>query len=172
MPRSTRWVLPILSIAALLILASAPVLAEADSSGAQYEDALPSGCGPSPCQNGNLSAHSGSDSDSSHSGSANDAGDEDASSAESDHEGGGSPGEDTQGKSKHRADHKSADQAPPKAKASAGDATQDGDGGSSPLVPILIAIAVLAALSAGVVLYRRKREQRPSDEPPSATPPT
>ncbi len=35
--------------------------------------------------------------------------------------------------------------------------TTAGDGSSSPLVPILIAIAVLAAISVGAVLYRQRR---------------
>ena len=38
-------------------------------------------------------------------------------------------------------------------------------GGSSPLVPILIAIAVLAAISIGVVMIRQRRQRRG----PSAT---
>jgi cobalamin biosynthesis Mg chelatase CobN len=37
------------------------------------------------------------------------------------------------------------------------------DGGSSPLVPILIAIAALAAISIGFVLYRQRRG--PGDDP-------
>ena len=39
--------------------------------------------------------------------------------------------------------------------------TSSSDGGSSPLIPILIAIAVLAALSAGVVMMRNKRQGKP-----------
>lgn len=35
------------------------------------------------------------------------------------------------------------------------------DGGSSPLVPILIALAVLAAISIGAVVMRRKRDSEP-----------
>jgi cobalamin biosynthesis Mg chelatase CobN len=35
------------------------------------------------------------------------------------------------------------------------------DGSSSPLVPILIAIAVLAAISIGAFLYRQRRQQDP-----------
>jgi hypothetical protein len=37
------------------------------------------------------------------------------------------------------------------------DASSSGSGGSSPVVPILIAVAVLAALSVGVVLYRERK---------------
>ncbi len=36
-------------------------------------------------------------------------------------------------------------------------ASDDG-GGSSPLVPILIAVAVLAAISIGAVIYRQRRQ--------------
>jgi hypothetical protein len=42
-----------------------------------------------------------------------------------------------------------------------------GGGGSSPVVPILIAVAVLAALSISVVLYRERR----GDGPDSVNPP-
>ena len=38
--------------------------------------------------------------------------------------------------------------------------TSSDDGGSSPLVPILIAIAVLAAISIGVVMIRQRRQRR------------
>ena len=34
------------------------------------------------------------------------------------------------------------------------------DGGSSPLVPILIAILALAAISVGAVMYRQRRQRR------------
>jgi cobalamin biosynthesis Mg chelatase CobN len=45
------------------------------------------------------------------------------------------------------------------------------DGGSSPLVPILIAVAVLAALSIGAVLYRMRRaDGAEAPEPGSSAP--
>lgn len=44
------------------------------------------------------------------------------------------------------------------------------DGGSSPLVPILIAIAVLAAVSVAVVMIRQRR-QRNSGGPSAAASP-
>jgi hypothetical protein len=47
-------------------------------------------------------------------------------------------------------------------------ASESGDGSSSPLVPILIAIAVLAAISIGAVLYRQRRQR--SEPGASATP--
>lgn len=43
-------------------------------------------------------------------------------------------------------------------KTAQGEQTSGSSGGSSPLVPILIAIAVLAAISIGVVIYRQRRQ--------------
>jgi len=43
--------------------------------------------------------------------------------------------------------------------ASATPASSQDSGGSSPLVPILIAIAALAAISIGVVMFRAKRQR-------------
>jgi hypothetical protein len=43
------------------------------------------------------------------------------------------------------------------------DASGAGGGGSSPLLPVLIAMAVLAAASIGVVLYRQRREDNGPD---------
>jgi cobalamin biosynthesis Mg chelatase CobN len=45
--------------------------------------------------------------------------------------------------------------------------TSTDDGGSSPLVPILIALAVLAAISVGVVAMRKRREDAESGAPAS-----
>jgi hypothetical protein len=42
---------------------------------------------------------------------------------------------------------------------------ESGDGGSSPVVPILIAIAVLAAISMGVLLMRQRRQRGGSLSP-------
>ena len=39
------------------------------------------------------------------------------------------------------------------------------DGGSSPVVPILIAIALLAAVSVGVVVWQRRRGDAPPITP-------
>jgi cobalamin biosynthesis Mg chelatase CobN len=40
---------------------------------------------------------------------------------------------------------------------------QDNGGGSSPLLPILIAVAVLAAISIGAYVYRQRRQSRGPD---------
>jgi cobalamin biosynthesis Mg chelatase CobN len=46
--------------------------------------------------------------------------------------------------------------------------SQSSDNGSSPLVPILIGIAVLAAISVGAVMYRQRRQRRgPTASAPS-----
>jgi cobalamin biosynthesis Mg chelatase CobN len=47
----------------------------------------------------------------------------------------------------------------PKNQVEAAPASGEGGSGSSPLVPILIAIAALAALSLGTVLYRQRRQR-------------
>ncbi len=73
------------------------------------------------------------------------------------HDGGGtgqsSPGASVNGGAKNAA-HPSGQNASP-----ATQSHSDG-GGSSPLVPILIAIAVLAAISVAVVMIRQKRQRR------------
>ncbi|HWJ41833.1 MAG TPA: hypothetical protein VNR67_00185 [Solirubrobacterales bacterium] len=50
-------------------------------------------------------------------------------------------------------------------------ASSESDDGSSPLVPILIAIAVLAAISIGAFLYRQRRQDDPGSpvSPPKAS---
>jgi hypothetical protein len=59
---------------------------------------------------------------------------------------------------------------PPNQTASGKPASHSDDGGSSPLVPILIAIAVLAAISVAVVMIRQRR-QRNSGGPSAAASP-
>jgi hypothetical protein len=44
------------------------------------------------------------------------------------------------------------------------------DGGSSPLVPILIAVAVLAAIAIGAVVYRQRRQGDAEGGTPSPEP--
>lgn len=54
------------------------------------------------------------------------------------------------------------------AQAAAIEPASEDDGGSSPLVPILIAIAVLAAISIGVVVIRQRRGQDASPGTPAS----
>jgi cobalamin biosynthesis Mg chelatase CobN len=65
--------------------------------------------------------------------------------------GGGKPGGDASPKAAHQGIGKSV------ALKSEGPSSTSGTGGSSPVVPILIAILVLATLSIGVVVYRERR---------------
>jgi hypothetical protein len=176
-PRPGGLTLPILSLFALLVFTWAAVPARADSSGIQYQDAPPTACGEATCKGENLSAPSGSKP--SRPESASKAAGDDSAAAENDLEAGGEPGAGRQGERKNRADQKPANHGPAEAQekgAASTDASQAGDDGASPLVPILVAIAILAAASAGVIFYRRRQGPSddttgPSDDTPSATPP-
>lgn len=74
------------------------------------------------------------------------------------HEGGGTgqgnPGGSANGGAKN-AVHPAGQKTPAAVKSQSSD-----NGGSSPLVPILIAIAVLAAISVAVVMIRQRRQRR------------
>lgn len=48
-------------------------------------------------------------------------------------------------------------------------ATESSDDGSSPLVPVLIAVAVLAAISIGAYYYRQRRQDTGSPVSPNAS---
>jgi cobalamin biosynthesis Mg chelatase CobN len=160
-----------LSVMALLALLCVPALAHAeDSSGVQYSDAIPKVEGentptqkkkPQPiakaADNGGAAApeRSGDGSDASEPG--NGSSEEDSSSSggvAKDRDGGtgqGSPGGSASGKAEGKVQ-------PPAH--GGGEATaQKSDGGSSPLVPILVAILVLAAISVGVVMLKQRRQR-------------
>jgi cobalamin biosynthesis Mg chelatase CobN len=139
-----------------------PVLAQADSSGTQYSEGTPKATGGSetpahtsttkgggqsaPAQTSPpVSPESGYSSEGSYSGSGG--------------TNGGGTGQGSQDKGSGGA-QKTAQQQSPTANVS--HTTPSSDGGSSPVVPILLAIAVLAAISIGAVTMRRKRHQRSS----------
>jgi hypothetical protein len=148
--------LGLLSMSALLAFACFPVLAQADSSELEYRDAPPAEFKKTPNKNpanspktGGQSATSpGSTGDSDSGGKSND--ESGAIAGQKDGGGKGGPGSQT-GKG-----DKSGVQ--PKAIGSIPTSTDDG---SSPLAPILIALAVLAAISIGAVVMRRRRESGP-----------
>ncbi len=141
-----------LSVLALLALACFPVLAHADSSGVQYENAVPTVTGKhhsgtpatsSAVANGGASKPSrtgsggaGSSSGGSSSGKSNTAG------------GKGGTGQSSPGNAQQLG-------------TPAGEPVpiSHGSGGASPLVPILIAILVLAAISIGAVMIRQRRQR-------------
>jgi len=172
-PASRRYLL-VSSLLALLALALSPVAAMADSSGTQYEDALPSADGgkqndppAKSSSNGGASAptaDSGSNgSDSSGSSSQSPSSESGGAAAAKGGDGGtgqgsqetGQPGGGNQGTQ----DKGQASDPQPASQLTPATETSDDDGGSSPLVPILIAIAVLAAISVGAVVMRQRRQR-------------
>lgn len=102
-----------------------------------------------------------------HSGGSNEAGESDE--GESSQQGGVAPGgDDGTGQGKAGGSANKATHPAPKS-VTAKPASHSDDGGSSPLVPILIAIAVLAAISVAVVMIRQRRG-RPGGPKPTASP--
>jgi cobalamin biosynthesis Mg chelatase CobN len=154
-----------------LALACFPVLAHAeDASGVQYSDAIPKAEGEnSPVQhkrppvakaadNGGAAAPTGmTDSDTS-----NEPGDGSSESDSSSREGGAAPkGSDSgtgQGKPAGSANHASGPKVQHSGQIAATPSSQSSGSSSSPLVPILIAILVLAAISVAVVMIRQRRQ--------------
>lgn len=167
-----RWLLSLSSVLALLALACFPVFAQADSSGAQYSDPLPTAEGnniPNPnggaktstTPTGGSTAPTGPSSSGSGAGYSGE---------------GASSG--TGGKAGHSGNNGGTGQGSPDNASAAGGNTQvqpadqasapsSSDGGSSPLVPILIAVLALAAISIGVVMLRARRQRVSGNAPAS-----
>jgi cobalamin biosynthesis Mg chelatase CobN len=160
----------VVSVLALLAFACLPVLAQADSSGIQYEDAtptathhgsqIPSGSGGSPAHSSGANGGNSTSGGSKHSGSSEGSPKEGEStatgggSAKNGNGGGGGKAQGSPGKASSQHGGKGAKPLGTNA------AKQESDGGaSSPLVPILIAIAILAAISIGVVAMRQRRKR-------------
>ena len=73
-----------------------------------------------------------------------------------------------QGKPAGSANDKGPDPVQPANQPKGTSTSQSSDGGSSPLVPILIGIVALAAISVGAVMYRQRRQRRgPTASAPS-----
>lgn len=152
-----------LSVLALLAFGCFPVLAHADSSGLQYQDAPPTVTGGTVNNGDDPSA--GSSGAAGSSGSSG-GGAEGGSAADGSSKGSG-------GAAKKGGDNSGAQGSQGNLKGSVGGgqplgsgaapvpAGEEDSGGSSPLVPILIAIVVLAAISLGAVMYRRRRAGAP-----------
>jgi cobalamin biosynthesis Mg chelatase CobN len=157
-----RWGLfAVLSVSALLACACFPLLAQADSSGAVYEPELPTATGHS--GGGGTASHGGSGGGatasqikgSNHSGSSKNSSQGGSSPAKGGANGGGSG----QGSPGNGSSGSPGAQPQGGTQTSAGAPASSG-GGSSPLVPILIAIAALAAISIGAVAMQRRRQHR------------
>ncbi|HEX3174058.1 MAG TPA: hypothetical protein VHQ43_07555 [Solirubrobacterales bacterium] len=153
---------------ALLALACFPLLAQAGSAGIQYEDSpptatthgsnIPSGSGGSPAHTSDTRDDGSASHGSTNSGSSEEGPSKES---ESDTAGGvpakaGNDGNGGNGQGNPAKGAKNEDLSGAKPVSSSGAKSDDG-GDSSPLVPILIAVAVLAAISVGVVAFRQRR---------------
>jgi MYXO-CTERM domain-containing protein len=163
-----------------LAFACLPALAQADSSGIQYEDAPPTATGQKPTVRHeppaeSSSASGGATAPSSQGGSASGGAGGSSSEDPSSESGGvastGGNGGNGQGSPGTAADNPVAggeqgisQGSPVETKSAAED-----DGGSSPLVPILIAIAVLAAISLGALTMRQRRQRQGGSISPEAS---
>ncbi len=181
---SARSVASLLSVLVLVALACFPVLAHAASEIPQYESEIPTTKGhqhpPTQSDNppGDGESHSNGGATASDGGQAGTPGSGSSSGGSS--SGGesanagnnpstGSGGGNGQGSPGNGA---TADGKPgtlSQAKPISSDASSSDDGGSSPLVPILIAIAALAAISIGAVVIRQRRQGPGSSISPEAS---
>lgn len=144
-----------LSVLALLAFGCVPTLAFAASAGYQYEDAPPTSTGKPPSES-NLEDGSSSTSGV---GTPNGGSGGDGSSAKSSGEGGGSSkaaGAGKDGTGQQGSQAKGDESALGAGKQISAEPGSDG-GGSSPLVPILIAIVLLAGASVAYVVIKRRR---------------
>jgi cobalamin biosynthesis Mg chelatase CobN len=172
-PQPGRSLFALMSVVALLALACFPVFAHAeDSSGVQYSDNLPSAEGENhPVQhkrppvakaadNGGASAPTATTGSPDSNDSTEGSSEEESSSAGGGVAANGNDRGDGTGQSSPAG---SANKAPG-SKVQHGDqnastpVSKSSDSGSSPLVPILIAILVLAAISVAVVMIRQRRQ--------------
>jgi cobalamin biosynthesis Mg chelatase CobN len=171
-PLAGRLILA-LSVLALLAFSCFPVLAQADSSGIQYSDAPPTVTGSHkiPTQsepsahsskaNGGAKANGSGGSGSSGKGSSAGGSSSKSGGAPATANGGGTGQQGSPGKGSANGSGNLSGTTQSGKPASSQDS-----GSSSPLVPILIAIAVLAAISIGVVaMQRRRRGSAPSVSP-------
>lgn len=170
----------LLSVLALLAFALFPVAASADSSGYEYENAIPTPTGSHHSTptvvggNEDGKAHASNESGGTPSGGSGGSGSDSSggSSAGKDPStgSGSGAGEDKNGNGSTSPQHQNGGkdaaggvgtlEAVPASSQSSSD-----DGGSSPLVPILIILAVLAAVSVGVVVWQRRRGDTPPITP-------
>jgi cobalamin biosynthesis Mg chelatase CobN len=172
-----RSVFVLLSVLALLAFALFPVAASADSAGYEYENAVPTPTGgthkaPTVVGGGNEEeddAHaSKKGGGSGGTGSGSDGGSSEGGNADTPATQGSGDGKDGNGSttSQHPNGGKDAGQSKvANFEEVPSPSAESDDGGSSPLVPILIVIALLAAISVGVVVWQRRRGDAPPITP-------
>jgi cobalamin biosynthesis Mg chelatase CobN len=158
-----------LSVLVLLAMCCVPVLAQASSAGYQYSDAPPTVTGGKPPSQSNLSGGSkstsgiGSPAGSGKSSGAKSSGEGNGSQASSNGSGGGN-GAGQQGSQGN------GSQQSPAGNANGSPEPGSSGSGSSPLVPILIAIVLLAGGSIAYVMIKRRRVGDPaSGDSPGST---
>jgi cobalamin biosynthesis Mg chelatase CobN len=164
----------LLSVLALLAFAFFPVAASADSAGYEYENAVPT---PTGSHHSTPTVVGGNEDDKAH--ASNESGGTPTGGSGSDSSGGSSAGkdgstgsgngagEDKSGNGSTTSQHQNGGKDAAKNKVASieevpSPSAESDDGSSSPVVPILIILAVLAAVSVGVVVWQRRR----SDTPP------
>ena len=167
------------SVLALCASLSFPLLAQADSAGSQYEDAVRGPCGYSPCKKkqqeptanqsnkndpgggGGTSPTEGggSDGDQGSSGEGGSSTDSAGGGAATGNDGGSGQGSPQNDGGQAQQNPQGGAQSTPGELSSGTTAQTADDDGSSPLVPILIAVAILAALSIGAVVMRQRRQR-------------
>jgi cobalamin biosynthesis Mg chelatase CobN len=161
-------------VIALLALACFPVFAHAEcvsSSCVQYTEAIPNAEGENPstphkhpavakaADNGGASAPTGKAGKPESNGAADESSENESSSQGGGVPGAGNGGGTGQGNPGGSANHGSNPQLQQGGQKAGSPTTQSDSNTSSPLVPILIAIVVLAAISVGIVLYRQRRQR-------------
>jgi hypothetical protein len=162
-----------MSVIALLALACFPVLAHAeDSSGVQYSDAIPRVEGDnSPSHHRQTPAKSSSTGKGGGQATTGTTGSKGSTGGSSENEssskGGGAAvngndGGPGQGSPAGSASGAGKTGVQPAGQVTAKPASEQGDGGSSPLVPILVAILVLAAISVAAVMIGQRRQRGPT----------
>jgi hypothetical protein len=170
---SGRSALVLLSVLALLALACFPVLAQADSVGPEYNTALPGDGGPTQNENIAKSSKSPKSGGAEAPPTSGGAGEGYAEQAPPSSEGQGNPNADTGGGTSQGSPGKgnnppAGTKVHPSAPHVQSTPAATSDDGSSPLVPILIAAAVLAAISIAALLIRQRR-QRDGSSPSLST---
>jgi hypothetical protein len=165
-----------LSLLALLAFCCAPVFAYGSSAGIQYGDAPQTATGKPPSES-NLSDGSSSTSGVGSPTGGSGSGGDGSPGAKSPSEAGGSPSKSDGGAGSKDGTGQQGSQAKGGDKAALGTGKQAGStepgsdgGGSSPLVPILIAILVLAGGSVAYVMIKRRRGDDPGSTDSSGSP--
>lgn len=160
-------------LSVLLAFACFPVAAQADSAGNQYQDRLPSPFGKSSEGNPSSGSNDGGSESASQSsnpeekGSGGDKGDGDGKGGTA--AGGGTASGGGGGSGQPGGSGGKAGLSDSSSVGGANFNSASADDGSSPLVPILIGVAVLAALSGGA-LWMLSRRQHPPSAPPGVSP--